>query len=117
VGGSGGLNNVANRFSIQITAADLPRCARSYLFALQQASFNQPLDGVVTDAAYSRSFTQTHSLQIGAELGFDRQSNGYAGLLLHGSDSTASLCPVGFIISLIFGEQRKLVFRATPLQN
>jgi hypothetical protein len=28
-----------------------------------------------------------------AELVFDRQSNGYAGLSLHGSDSTASLCP------------------------
>jgi hypothetical protein len=92
-------------------------------------SFNQPLDGVVTDAAYSRSFTQTHSLRIVQRLVFDRQSNGYAGLLiiqmfrsstlfvLHGSDSTASLRPVGFIISLIFSEQRKLVFRATPLQN
>src|SRR5258708_1625138 len=58
------LNNAANGFSIQITAADLPRCTRSYLFALQQAGFNQPLDGVVTDAAYSRSFAQTHSLRI-----------------------------------------------------
>jgi hypothetical protein len=28
-----------------------------------------------------------------AELVFDRRSNGYAGLSLHGSDSTASLCP------------------------
>jgi hypothetical protein len=36
----------------------------SYLFALQQASFNQLLDGVVTDAAYSRSLAQTHSLRI-----------------------------------------------------
>src|SRR6202035_5733224 len=44
--------------------ADFPRCTRSYLFALQQAGFNQPLDGVVTDAAYSRSFAQTHSLWI-----------------------------------------------------
>ena len=34
------------------------------MFALQQAGFNQPLDGVVTDAAYSRSFAQTHSLRI-----------------------------------------------------
>ena len=58
------LNNATNGFSIQITAADLPRCTRSYLFALQQAGFNQPLDGVVTDAAYSRSFAQTHSLRI-----------------------------------------------------
>jgi len=38
--------------------------SRRYLFALQQAGFNQPLDGVVTDAAYSRSFVQTHSLRI-----------------------------------------------------
>src|SRR6516162_10608471 len=57
------LNNAANGFSIQITAADLPRCTRSYLFALQQTGFNHPLDGVVTDA-YSRSFAQTHSLRI-----------------------------------------------------
>ena len=58
------LNNAANGFSIQIAAADFPRRTRSYLFALQQAGFNQPLDGVVTDAAYSRSFAQTHSLRI-----------------------------------------------------
>src|SRR5271155_5941954 len=52
------------RRSITLRTADLPRCTRSYLFALQQAGFNQPLDGVVTDAAYSRSFAQTHSLRI-----------------------------------------------------
>ena len=54
----------ANGFGIQITAANFPRCTRSYLFALQQAGFHQPLDRVVTDAAYSRSFAQTHSLRI-----------------------------------------------------
>ena len=32
-----------------------------------------------------------------AKLVFDRQSNGYAGLSLHGSDSTAFLCPGGRI--------------------
>src|SRR4029077_2821971 len=32
--------------------------------ALQQAGFNQPLDGGVTDAAYSRSFASTHCLRI-----------------------------------------------------
>src|SRR5450631_1313379 len=49
---------------MQITAANFPRCTRSYLFALQQAGFHHPLDRVVTDAAYSRSFAQTHSLRI-----------------------------------------------------
>jgi hypothetical protein len=84
---------------------------------LQQAGFNQPLDGVVTDTAYSRSFTQTHSLRIVQSSFLTGQSNDYAGLSLHGSDSPLSFAPVGFIISLIFSEQRKLVFRATPLQN
>src|SRR5215471_17101688 len=51
-------------FGIQITAANLPRCTRSYLFALQQSGFHQPLDRVVADAAYSCSFAQTHSLWI-----------------------------------------------------
>src|SRR5258708_9912282 len=47
------------------SAAKSRRLTRSsYLFALQQAGFNQPLDGVVADAAYSRSFAQTHSLRI-----------------------------------------------------
>jgi hypothetical protein len=58
------LNNAANGFSIQITAADLAKVHESYLFAVQQAGFNQPLHGVVTDAAYSRSFAQTHCLRI-----------------------------------------------------
>jgi len=38
----------------------------------------------------------------------------YLGL---GDDSEPSLKIPGIIISLIFSEQRKLVFRATPLQN
>ena len=34
------LNNAANGFGIQITAANFPRRTRNYLFALQQAGFH-----------------------------------------------------------------------------
>ena len=52
------LNKAANGFSIQITAADLAKVHESYLFALQQAGFNEPLRGVVTDR---RIFAQLRS--------------------------------------------------------
>ena len=87
------LNNAANGFSIQITAADFPRRTRSYLFALQQAGFNQPLDGVVTDAAYSRSFAQTNSLQIRQSPLLTGNGMGCASLSRLESDSIASLYP------------------------
>ena len=58
------VNNPADGFRLQISAANFPRCTRGYLFALQQTRLHQPFDRMVTDAAYSRSFAQTNSLRI-----------------------------------------------------
>jgi hypothetical protein len=59
------------------------------LFALQQAGVNQPFDGVTPIFAQLLSNSLSPDR---VELVSDRESNGYAGLSLHGSDSTVSLC-------------------------
>ena len=58
------VDNAANGFGIQISAPNFPRCARSYLFALQQTSLHQTCDRPVTDPTYARSFAQADSLRI-----------------------------------------------------
>ena len=44
------VNNPADGFRLQISAANFPRCTRGYLFALQQTRLHQPFDRMVTDA-------------------------------------------------------------------
>ena len=76
---------------------------------LQGGYLRHPVQGVGGDDADDRRRSQAsrgpHRHHVGSShLGF-------------GDDAEPSLKIPGIIISLIFSEQRKLVFRATPLQN
>ena len=59
------VDDAAHWFCIQVSAADLPRGAWSYLFAFQQSCLDQPCDAAMAHATYASGLGKADSVRIG----------------------------------------------------